>query len=287
MTVQHSVNVKSVKLGPTVGRLLAMLLLFACAVFILIPLVWTIAMALKPAGEIYSGKFLPVVPTLSNFPSAVTSIPFFRYLLNTLVIVVPNVIGTVVSCSLVAYGFSRYNFRGKRVWFLVLLATMMLPGQITMIPQFLIYRGFGWVGSPLPLIVPAFFATSGFNIFLLRQFMGGIPKDFDEAATIDGAGPLRVYAGIVMPMCKPVLTAIIVFTFMGCWNDFNGPLIYLYDSQKFTLSLGLSFFKGLYTSKWNLLMAATLLVMLPVLITFFFAQEYIINGISISSGAKG
>jgi multiple sugar transport system permease protein len=164
---------------------------------------------------------------------------------------------------------------------------MMLPGQITMIPQFLMYRALGWVGSPLPLIVPAFFAVSGFNIFLLRQYMGGIPKDFDEAATIDGASPLRTYSSIMMPMCKPVLTAITVFTFMGGWNDFNGPLIYLYDSQKFTLSLGISFFKGLYVSKWNLLMAATLLIMLPVLVLFFLAQDYIIDGIAISSGAKG
>jgi len=264
-----------------------MLILLGTAVFILIPLVWTVSMAMKPAGEIYSGRFFPMAPTLDNFPQAVNSIPFFRYLWNTLVIVVPNVLGTIASCSLVAFGFSRYNFKGKRAWFMVLLATMMLPGQITMIPQFLIYRAVGWVGSPLPLIVPAFFAVSGFNVFLLRQFMGGIPKDFDEAATIDGAGPLKIFSGIVLPMCKPVLTAITVFTFMGCWNDFNGPLIYLYDSQKFTLSLGLSFFKGLYTSKWNLLMAATLLVMLPVLTTFFLAQDYIISGISISSGAKG
>lgn len=270
-----------------IGRALAMLLLTISAVAILIPLLWTVCMALKPAGEIYSGQFFPTRLEWSNFPKATTSIPFFLYLWNTIKIVVPNVIGTVITSSLVAYGFSRYQFPGKRAWFLILLATMMLPGQITMIPQFLMYRMVGWVGTSLPLIVPAFFAVSGFDIFLLRQYMGGIPRDFDEAATIDGAGPLRTFSNIMMPMCKPVLTAITVFTFMGCWNDFNGPLIYLYDSQKFTLSLGLSFFKGLYISKWNLLMAATLLVMLPVLILFFLAQDYIIDGIAISSGAKG
>jgi multiple sugar transport system permease protein len=270
-----------------IARILAMAILLAGAVIILIPLVWTICMALKPAGEIYSGQFFPTQLAWGNFAQAITSIPFFLYLWNTLKIVIPNVIGMVVTCSLVAYGFSRYQFKGKRIWFLILLATMMLPGQITMIPQFLMYRALGWVGSPLPLIVPAFFAVSGFNIFLLRQYMGGIPKDFDEAATIDGASPLRTYSSIMMPMCKPVLTAITVFTFMGGWNDFNGPLIYLYDSQKFTLSLGISFFKGLYVSKWNLLMAATLLIMLPVLVLFFLAQDYIIDGIAISSGAKG
>ena len=222
-----------------------------------------------------------------NFVEAVTSIDFFQYLLNTLKVVIPNVIGQVISCSLVAYGFSRYNFKGKRVWFLILLATMMIPGQITMIPQFLLYREMGWVNTYLPLTVPAFFATSGYNIFLIRSYMSGIPRDFDEAATIDGAGPIRNFTQIMMPMCKPVLTAITVFTFMGSWNDFNGPLIYLYDANKYTLSLGLSFFKGLYTSKWNLLMAATVLVMLPILVLFFIAQDYIIDGISISSGTKG
>ena len=281
-----AVNKKS-NLPSRIGHGAAMLFLFALSVLVLIPLVWTICMALKPDGEIYNGKFFPTVLVWGNFYSAVTSIDFFLYLANTLKVVIPNVIGQVVSCSLVAYGFSRYNFKGKRVWFLILLATMMIPGQITMIPQFLLFRQIGWVNTYLPLTVPAFFATSGYNVFLIRSFMSGIPKDFDEAATIDGAGPIRNFLQIMIPMCKPVLTAITVFTFMGAWNDFNGPLIYLYDANKYTLSLGLSFFKGLYTSKWNLLMAATVLVMLPILIIFFLAQDYIINGISISSGTKG
>lgn len=281
-----AVNKKS-NLPAKIGHGVAMLILFSLSVMVLIPLVWTICMALKPDGEIYNGKFFPTTLVWKNFYTAVTSIDFFLYLLNTLKIVIPNVIGQVVSCSVVAYGFSRYNFKGKRIWFLILLATMMIPGQITMIPQFLLYRQIGWVNTYLPLTVPAFFATSGYNVFLIRSYMSGIPKDFDEAATIDGAGPIRCFTQIMLPMCKPVLTAITVFTFMGSWNDFNGPLIYLYDANKYTLSLGLSFFKGLYTSKWNLLMAATVLVMLPILIIFFVAQDYIIDGISISSGTKG
>lgn len=270
-----------------IGRAVAMIILLALAVMVLIPLIWTVCMALKPDSEIYNGKFFPTSLQWDNFYKAVTSIDFFLYLFNTLKVVIPNVIGQVISCSLVAYGFSRFNFKGKRVWFLILLATMMIPGQVTMIPQFLLYRILGWVNTYLPLTVPAFFATSGYNVFLIRSYMSGIPKEFDEAATIDGAGPIRCFTQIMMPMCRPVLTAITVFTFMGSWNDFNGPLIYLYDANKYTLSLGLSFFKGLYTSKWNLLMAATVLVMLPILIIFFVAQDYIINGISISSGIKG
>lgn len=268
-------------------RVISTLILLAGAILIMIPLLWTIGMALKPDGEIYMKNFFPKEIAWGNFKKALTSINFFRYLMNTLIILVPTLIGTVVTSSIVAYGFSRFRFKGKRIWFLILLATMMLPGQVTMIPQYLIYRELGWVNSMKPLIIPAFFGGGAFNIFLLRQFMSGIPKDFDEAARIDGAGTLRIFSKVIMPMCKPVLTAVGIFTFMGVWNDFNGPLIYLYDSNKFTLALGLSFFKGLYTSKWNLLMAATLVVMLPILILFFLAQDYIINGISISSGTKG
>lgn len=268
-------------------RIISMLILLAGAVIVMIPLLWTICMAVKGDGEIYSLNFFPTEIHLENFAKAITSIPFFLYLRNTLIILIPVLIGTLISSATVAYGFSRFNFKGKRVWFLILLATMMLPGQITMIPQYLVFREMGWIDTFLPLIVPAFFGGGAFNIFLLRQYMSGIPKDFDEAARIDGAGPFKVFVKIIMPMCKPVLTAVAIFTFMGVWNDFNGPLIYLYDSQKFTLSLGLSFFKGMYTSQWNQLMAATILVMLPILILFFIAQQYIIDGISISSGTKG
>lgn len=271
----------------TIMRIIAMVILLAGAIIIIIPLLWTLCMAVKPDSEIYSMNFFPSKVELGNFARAMTSIPFFLYLKNTLLILIPVLIGTLFSSAIVAYGFSRFNFKGKRVWFLILLATMMLPGQITMIPQFLIFRYMGWVDTTLPLIVPAFFGGGAFNIFLLRQFMSGIPKDFDEAARIDGAGPIRIFLKIVMPMCKPVLTAVAIFTFMGVWNDFNTPLIYLYDSRKFTLALGLSFFKGMYTSQWNQLMAATVLVMLPILILFFIAQQYIIDGISISSGTKG
>lgn len=267
--------------------IIATIILLAGVVVILIPLLWTICMALKPNGEMYTDNFFPRQIAWDNFYKAVTSIDFFRYLLNTCKILVPVMIGTVLSSAIVAYGFSRFEFKGKRVWFLILLATMMLPGQVTMIPCYLIFRQLGWVNTVLPLTVPSFFGGGAFNIFLLRQFMSGIPKDFDEAARIDGAGAFKIFTCVMLPMCRPVLTAVGIFTFMGVWNDFNGPLIYLYDQKKYTIALGLAFFKGLYTSQWNLMMAATVLVMLPVLILFFIAQDYIIDGISISSGTKG
>lgn len=271
----------------TLGRVLSMLVLVGGAVLLLIPLVWTFCMSLKPNSEMLNMNFWPEHPRLANFADVFNVIPFLSYLWNTVVILIPVMIGTVATSAMVGYGFSRFRFKGKRAWFLILLATMMLPGQITLIPQYLMFREFGWVNTPLPLIIPAFFGGGAFNIFLIRQFMNGIPKDIDEAAVIDGASRFTIFSKIIMPLSRPALTAIGVFTFIGVWNDFNGPLIYLNDSTKYTLTLGLSFFKGMYKTQWNELMAATVLVILPVLILFFCAQQYIIDGIVISSGTKG
>lgn len=273
--------------GSLAGSVISMLVLLVGAVVVMIPLVWTFSMALKPNNEMLSMDFFPRAPRILNFVDAIRAIPFFQYLLNTLIILVPTMVGTVFTSALVGYGFSRFQFKGKRTWFLILLATMMLPGQITLIPQYLMFRSFGWVNTFLPLIVPCFFGGGAFNIFLMRQFMSGIPRDIDEAAIIDGASRMKIFTAIMLPLSRPALTAISIFTFIGTWNDFNGPLIYLSDSSKFTLSLGLAFFKGMYTSQWNYLMAATVMMILPVLVIFFCAQQYIIDGIVISSGTKG
>jgi multiple sugar transport system permease protein len=264
-----------------------MLFLLAGVVIIFTPLIWTIALALKPDAELFSEAFFPRNPAWGNFARSVQRIPFFLYLWNTATIVIPVVIGTTFSAAIVAYGFSRFQFKGKRTLFLILLATMMLPGQVTLIPTFLMFREFGWTNTILPLVVPSFFGGGAFNIFLVRQFIGGIPLDFDEAAVIDGASRFKIFVRIVLPLMRPVLTTVSVFTFMGVWNDFNGPLIYLTDPSRYTLALGISFFRGMFATQWNLLMAATLLIMLPVIIIFFIAQRYIIEGIAISSGTKG
>lgn len=271
----------------TIGRVISFLILVFVACILMAPLLWTIGMALKPDGEIYLKSFWPTVPQFENFGRAIKAVPFGQYLLNTLQFVFWDVSGVVISSTLVAYGFSRFNFKGKRIWFLILLSTMMLPDQITMVPKFLMFREIGWVNSIKPMVVPRWFATNAFGVFLIRQFMSGIPKDFDEAASIDGAGPLKILTDIMIPMSKPAITAILIFTFLGTWSDFKNPLVYLYDSSKYTISLGLSFFKGLYTSQWNLLMAATLMSILPIFIIFVVFQNYIIDGISISSGTKG
>jgi multiple sugar transport system permease protein len=271
----------------SLGRALSFALLLLFALIMLTPLLWTLGMALKPDGEIYLRNIWPSIPQFSNFVRAVKAVPFAKFVRNTLIYVLADISGVVISSTLVAYGFSRFNFKGKRIWFLVLLSTMMLPDQITMVPRFLLFREIGWVNSILPMVVPRWFAVNAFAVFLIRQYMSGIPKDFDEAASIDGASTLRVLTHVIAPMSKPAITAILIFTFLGTWSDFRNPLIYLYDSEKFTISLGLAFFKGLYTSQWNLLMAATLMSILPIFIIFIIFQSYIIDGIAISSGTKG
>lgn len=269
------------------GRLVVLLLLIAGAAIVLVPLLWTVSTSLKSPAEVFQDSFVPKVWHWENYKNAVTAVPFFLFLKNTLIILIPVMIGTVFSSALCAYGFARFRFKGKRFLFLVLLATMMLPGQVTMIPMFIMFKEAGWVDTFLPLIIPSFFGGGAFNIFLIRQFMRGIPRDLDEAAFMDGASRWGIFTRIMLPLSKPPLIAVSIFTFMGVWNDFQGPLIYLNTNTKYTLALGLSMFKGLYNVEWNMLMAATVLIMLPAIIVFFFLQKYFIEGISLSSATKG
>ncbi|MFF2909796.1 carbohydrate ABC transporter permease [Paenibacillus sp. NPDC057934] len=269
------------------SQLIALLLLLAGSAIVLVPLLWTISTSLKTPAEVFGSAFWPTKWQWSNYADAVTAIPFFKFLGNTLIILIPVMIGTVFTSAISAYGFARFNFRGKRTLFLVLLATMMLPSQVTLIPTFLLFKQVGLTNSFLPLVLPAFFGQNAFNIFLVRQFMRGIPRELDESAYVDGANRWQIFTRIMMPLSKAPLVAVSIFTFMGVWNDFQGPLIYLNSNEKYTLALGLSMFKGLYNVEWNMLMAATILIMLPALILFFIAQKYFIEGISISSAVKG
>ncbi|MBW7456745.1 carbohydrate ABC transporter permease [Paenibacillus sepulcri] len=268
-------------------RLLALVLLLAGSAVVLVPMLWTLSTSLKTPAEVFGTQFFPKKWLWSNYADAITAIPFFLFLRNTLIILVPVMIGTVLSAAVSAYGFARFNFKGKRTLFLVLLATMMLPSQVTMIPTFLMFKEAGFSDSFLPLILPAFFGGGAFNIFLIRQFMRGIPRELDESAFVDGAKRWQIFTRIMIPLSKPPLIAVAIFTFMGVWNDFQGPLIYLNSNDKYTLALGLSMFKGMYNIEWNMLMAATILIMLPALVVFFVAQKYFIEGISISSAVKG
>lgn len=269
------------------NRTISYTLLIIGSILIMIPVFWMVSSALKPnyAIFVFPPQWIPNPIQWDNFVKAMTALPFATYFQNTMIIEVGTIVGTVLSCSIVAYGFARLNAPGRNFWFIVLLSTMMLPGVVTMIPVYLIFRQLGWVNTFLPLIVPNFFG-SAFFIFLLRQFFMTIPRDFEEAARIDGANTWQILTQIMLPLAKPALATVTIFTFMGVWNDFMGPLIYLNKPETYTLALGLNFFKGQYTADWNMLMAASLVMMLPLVILFFVAQRAFIEGITLT-GIKG
>ena len=222
---------------------------------------------------------------LNNYPSGLTFIPFARYLLNTLLICGLVVLGTILSCSLVAYGLTRIRWRGRNALFYLIVGTMMLPFQVTMVPMFVVFAKVGWVDTFLPLIVPAFFGNA-FFIFLLRQFFLTIPPELTDAARIDGCSELDIYRRVVLPLAKPALATVGLFAFMNTWNDYIGPLIYLSDASRYTLSLGLATFSSQYGSYPGMLMAVTTVMTIPIIILFFLAQRTFIQGITLT-GIKG
>lgn len=236
-----------------------------------------------PESEIHSR----VAPRWSNVSNAVHAMKFFpRYLCNTLLLCLLTVIGTVLSSALTAYGFSCIDWRGRDKVFGLALATMMIPFPVTMVPIYCLFRWMGWIGTLRPLWVGSFLAGA-FNVFLLRQFFLTIPKDLSEAARIDGCSEFRIFWQIVLPLCRPALMVVGLFQFMGTWNDFLGPLIYLTDQQDFTLALGLQFFQSQHGgTEWHYLMAASTLVALPIIVLYFFTQKTFIEGISMT-GVKG
>jgi ABC-type glycerol-3-phosphate transport system permease component len=220
-----------------------------------------------------------------NYPTAMTRVPFGRYTINSLRLVVSTTFGILLSCSIVAYGFARFRARGLNLLFLVLLGTIMLPPQVTLIPTFVLFQKIGWYDTLKPLIVPAFFANA-WNVFLLRQYMMTIPLELDDAARIDGCGPLGIFWHVIIPQCLPALATVAIFHTLWSWNDFFGPLIYLHSRENWTVALGLQSFSALYNPGQQLLMAASAVTMLPCIVIFFLAQRLFIQGIVIS-GVKG
>jgi ABC-type glycerol-3-phosphate transport system permease component len=267
--------------------LLIYALIVATSICFLIPLAWLVSSALKPSSEIFSYPqvWFPHPIEWDNFAKALTALPFLRFALNTFVIASLVTIGNVFSSAIVAYGFARFKFPGKNVLFIVMLATLMIPAQIVLVPQFILFHDLGWVNTFAPLIVPAYFG-SAFYIFLIRQFFMGIPSELRDAAYIDGAGEWRIFTRIYLPLSKPVLAAVAIFSFQGAWNDFLNPLIYLNNPKLFTLQLGLTEFQGIFHSDWNYIMAASAVIMIPMIIIFFIGQRYFIQGI-LMTGSKG
>lgn len=261
--------------------------LIIMSVFFLVPFIWMLSTSLKDQTQIFTfpPEWLPSPLKWSNYQDAIEYIPFFTYLKNTVVITVFSTIGAVITCPLVAYGFAKLKFKGSNVLFIITIAVMMIPGQVTMIPLFILFEKLGWVGSPLPLIVPVFFGVP-FYIFLLRQFFLGLPDTLMDAARIDGAGEFRIYWQIMLPLAKPAVLAVGLFQFMGSWTDFLGPLLYLTDEASYTLSLGLQQFQSQRGTEWGLMMAVSTLMTLPIILLFFFLQKTFIKGITFS-GIKG
>lgn len=272
------------------------LLLVGIGIVILMPLSWMLTAALRADDEIVFTVPASWFPTTSfhfeNFWRVLTysSYPLWRPALNTLLLVVLNEVGVIVSNTLVAYGFARLRFPGREMLFRLVILTMLMPGVVLLVPSFLLFNTLGWYGTYLPLWVPSFFAAP-FFIFITRQYMRSFPRDLDDAARIDGCSYFGTYRRIILPMSKPVMTVMAVFTFQGVWNDFTGPLIYLNDAKRFTLAIALDYFRRSAFSavSWNttnLVMSAALLSVIPMLVIYFFAQKQLIGGIA-SVGLKG
>jgi multiple sugar transport system permease protein len=263
------------------------LALASLAALFLLPFLWMVSTSLKAEPQIFvlPPRWIPAPVLWRNYAIALSSFPFLLYTYNTLTICALCVAGTVASCALAAYGFSRIRWRGRDFLFVVMLSTLMLPSQATMLPVFLLFRWLRWIGTNLPLTVPAFFG-SPFYIFLLRQFYLTIPQELSDSARIDGCSEFGIFSRIFLPLAKPALATVALFTFIGAWLDFMGPLIYLHDESQYTLALGLQAFMGRHGAEWNYLMAASTVVTIPLIVIFFFAQKTFIQGIALT-GMKG
>lgn len=286
-TGEHRHAFNSSKFKSTFGlAVLYVILLFMAAAFI-VPFFWLLSSSFKEPSELFRipVRWLPKSLQLANYEKIFKLIPFFLYLRNTMIIVLATIIGSILSSSIVGYGFSRLRWKMRDKVFILVLITMILPYQVTMIPLFLLFKQFKWVGGYLPLIVPAFFGNP-FFIFLMRQFFAQIPDDLSQAARIDGAGEFRIFWQICLPLSKPALATVAIYAFLRSWNDFIGPLIYLTDNDTYTLSIGIQLIRSRIDPKWEVLMASGVLMVLPVLVIFFLLQKYFIQGIALS-GIKG
>lgn len=276
------------KLSDRVGRWLALAALVIIAFVMLMPFVWLVTSSLKTQIQIfqYPPQWIPDPVMWSNYSEALTIKPFVLYFQNTMIIVVLNIIAVVGSSSFCAYGFARIRFPGRDFWFGIVMATLFLPYAILIVPQFIIFSQLGWVDTFLPLTVPLFFGGGAFNIFLLRQFFRTIPEDLADAARIDGSSELGIYWRIMMPLAKPALITVGIFTFLTAWNDLLGPIIYLRSPTNFTIAVGLASFRSTLDVSWDLQLAASTAMVLPVVVLFFFTQRYFIKGI-VMTGLKG
>ncbi len=263
------------------------LFMIALAFVFMLPILWMLSTSLKLPQEVmaWPPEWVPSNPQWGNYSEAFSKYPLARFMLNSAFLVAVNIVGELISVPVIAYGFARFKFPGKNVLFLMMLSTMMIPGHIKLIPLFWLYQRLDLIGTYWPLVLPAFVGNP-FLIFLMTQYIRTIPRELDDAARIDGAGTWGILYHIIIPLVRPALAVVFVFTFLWTWNNFLEPLIYLRDFESYPISVGLAFFRGRYSVEWNLFMAATLVSILPILVLYFFAQRHLIGGLS-SIGIKG
>lgn len=278
----------SKKKKKTVLDVICFVLLAAASLTVIMPLWFMISTALKTMDEIftYPITWYPHNPVWSNFKDAWVSADFSRWFLNSVFVAAFAILGGVLANSLVAYSFAKIRFPGRGIVFTIILTTMMIPEFVTMIPQYVLYAKLGWVGTYLPLIVPQFMGSAYF-IFMLRQFYAGIPNSVIESAQMDGASHLRIWRSIMLPMAKPAIMTVVVLSFNWSWNDFLKPLLYLTDTKTFTLQIGLKIFVSQSNTQWNYLMAASCIVLLPIIVVFMCLQKYFTDGMNIGGAVKG
>jgi len=273
-----------------ITRLLTYALLITCGLIFAFPLFWTLSSSLQTWQELRSYKphLIPAVPQWGNYPHLFQIQPMARWMLNSFMIIFLSLPGGILSATMTAYAFARFRYPGRDVWFIIMLGTMMIPSQVLLIPQYLLFFKFGWINTYYPLTVPSWLGGGAFTIFLLRQFIMSIPRDLDEAAIMDGAGPIRILWQILVPLMKPALTTVAVLGFLGTWNDFFGPFIYLNKAKLFTAAVGLQFLTAaemIETTREprdHLLMAAAAVMSLPVILLFILAQRYFVQGVVLS-----
>jgi len=271
-----------------IGKTVGYIVLGSIGVVQLVPFFWMVSTSLKERGTefLWPPQWMPNPIVFENYPIALTLLPFFTFFRNTLLITIANIVGGILTSLMAAYGFSRLRFPYRDLLFSICLSTLMLPSIVTMIPEFILFKYLNWVNTFLPLIVPAWFGGGAFFIFLGRQFFSTIPMELEDAARIDGASSYRIWWSIMMPLSKPVIASMAIFSFQMHWNDFLRPLIYLYDEHKQTMAIGLSVMKGVFQTDWNLLMAVSTVFTIPMIVLFFLAQRHFMRGI-VTTGLAG
>lgn len=268
--------------GNAIGLIVLQILLTIALILFILPFAWMILSSLKASTEVFAVKWFPEQPRWQNYTDVFTMVPFARFLLNSAIVVILAVIGTVVSSALVAYSFARLRWPGRDFWFGLLIATMMLPDVVTLIPRFVIFRELKWLNTLLPLIVPYWFAATPLYVFLMRQFFRGLPMELDEAAWIDGANRVQILFRILLPLSTPVIATVAVFSMLQHYQDFLNPLIFLNSIEQYTVPLGVAYFNDSDAARTELIFAAATVMVTPMIVIFLLAQRYFVQGIAMT-----